>query len=95
MKAVRTRRNLTDEAFIEMVAWKVPAPVPGSDNDIKYRLALISDEICVLRYDNERGKGDHKHVGDSEARYRFIDFESLVADFMSDVRRWLDENSGC
>jgi hypothetical protein len=63
---VRKRQNLTDEAFIEMVAWKVPVPVPGSGHDVKYRLALMSDAICVLRYDNERGKGDHKHVGDSE-----------------------------
>lgn len=83
---VRTRQNLTDEAFIEMIAWRVPAPVPGSDHDIKYRLALIFNSTCVLRYDNERGKG--------EAPYRFIDFETLIADFTGDVRRWLDENAG-
>jgi hypothetical protein len=91
---VRTRQNLTDRAFIEMVAWKVPVRVPGSPHDIKYRLALMSDSICVLRYDNERGKGDHKHVDEGEVPYRFIDFETLVADFMNDVRRWLDENAG-
>lgn len=90
---VRKRQNLADEAFIEMVAWKAPVPVPGSEHDVKYRLALMSRAVCVLRYDNERGKGDHKHVGDSEAPYRFVDFETLLADFMSDVRRWLDENA--
>jgi hypothetical protein len=45
--------------------------VPGSDHGIKYRLALISNEVCVLRYDNERGKGDHKHIGEGEVPYRF------------------------
>lgn len=24
------------------------------------------DGNCVLRYDNEAGKGDHKHIGDDE-----------------------------
>jgi hypothetical protein len=36
---VRTRQNVRDEAFIEMVAWMVPTAVPGSDHSIKYRLA--------------------------------------------------------
>ena len=67
--------------------------MPGSDHGIKYRLALISNEVCVLRYDNERGKGDHKHIGEGEVPYRFVDFETLLADFISDVRRWLDENA--
>jgi hypothetical protein len=47
----------------------------------------------VLRYDNERGKGDHRHIGNGEVRYRFVDFETLIGDFMNDVRRWPDENA--
>ena len=44
--------------------------------------------ICwykVLRYDNEAGKGDHKHAGDAEQRYRFKDAEQLLVDFWADV----------
>lgn len=91
---VRMRQHLSERAFIEMVAWKVPAPVPGSDHGIKYRLALMFDAVCVLRYDNERGKGDHRHAGGGETAYRFVDLETLLADFMNDVGRWLDENAG-
>jgi len=39
----------------------------------------------VVGYDNERGKGDHRHVGAGEKSYRFIDVPTLLADFMRDV----------
>jgi len=41
----------------------------------------------IVGYDNERGKGDHKHLGDVEIRYRFVSVEKLVADFLADVER--------
>ena len=50
-----------------MVVWEVPKPKRGSAHSFKYRLALISDGVCMLRYDNEAGKGDHKHIGRREA----------------------------
>ncbi|MDQ5849300.1 MAG: DUF6516 family protein [Pseudomonadota bacterium] len=43
------------------------------------------DGKCVLRYDNEAGKGDHRHVRDSERRYRFKNAERLLVDFWADV----------
>jgi hypothetical protein len=52
----------------------------------------VARNVCVLRYDNEAGKGDHVHIGDRERPYRFVDPDRLVADFLADVRRWLDEN---
>ena len=41
----------------------------------------------IVGYDNERGKGDHKHLGEMEIRYRFVSVEKLVADFLADVER--------
>ncbi|WP_144864845.1 DUF6516 family protein [Mesorhizobium sp. J18] len=84
----RGRHALSETAFVEIVIWQVPQPVPGSVHSFKYRLALVSDDICVLRYDNERGKGDHKHVNEREVPYRFTDLETLQADFWKDVERW-------
>ncbi len=47
-----------------------------------------ADGTCLVRYyDNERGKGDHRHLGDLETPYAFVDIESLVADFLADVAR--------
>jgi hypothetical protein len=83
---------LAETAFAELVLWEVPAPVRGSAHRYKYRLALIVDGECALRYDNEAGKGDHRHVGDVEQAYRFTTTERLVADFFSDIERWLNEN---
>lgn len=84
-----SERHLLDEvSFVEIVVWRVPTPVRGSGHDLKYRLALIVRRECVLRYDNEAGKGDHRHLGDEETPYPFSDFRALVDDFWADVDRW-------
>jgi hypothetical protein len=75
--------------FVELVVWRVPAPVRGSQHEYRYRLALVVDGECVLRYDNEPGKGDPRHMRDKEHEYRFKDAEQLLADFWSDVEEML------
>jgi len=54
----------------------------------KYRLAYIVNGKCVLRYDNERGKGDHRHFDGVESLYAFSSPDQLMADFNSDILRW-------
>ena len=68
--------------------WRVPEPVPASTHGFKYRLALVADGVCVLRYDNEAGKGDHKHIGGDEVPYAFTGIEARIADFWNDVETW-------
>jgi hypothetical protein len=34
-------------------------------------LAFVARDICVLRYDNEAGKGDHVHIGNRERAFHF------------------------
>ncbi len=46
----------------------------------------------MLRYDNEAGKGDHRHIGDDEIAYRFTSPAALFDDFMADIARWFDEH---
>ena len=82
---VRERYVLAEDAFAEIVIWRVPKPVRGSHDHLKYRLALIVRGVCVLRYDNEAGKGDHRHLGAREAAYGFVSHERLLADFWNDV----------
>lgn len=77
--------------FQQLVVWRVPTPVRGSSHPYKYRLALVADEVCVMRYDNEAGKGDHKHWGDEQLGYTFTSLVQLLADFDADVDRWMDE----
>jgi hypothetical protein len=85
---LRERHVLTEQSFAELVVWHVPSPLPGSPHPFKYRLAYVIDGVCVLRYDNETGKGDHCHVDGWEATYSFISPEKLLADFWHDIDRW-------
>ncbi|AQU89237.1 hypothetical protein B0W47_16790 (plasmid) [Komagataeibacter nataicola] len=88
MKAVlmvRERNVVSPTAFVEIVIWKVPVPVPASEHDFKYRLAFVMNGECIIRYDNEAGKGDHKHIDGGEVSYTFISMEQLIVDFMDDV----------
>ena len=81
-----------EDAFAELLLWRVPQSVPGSAHGFKYRLAYVVNGTCVLRYDNEAGKGDHRHIGGVELPLTFADPEKLLADFCNDVMRWNDEN---
>jgi len=82
------RQVIAEDAFVELVVWKVPESVSGSAHGFKYRLALLVAGECVLRYDNEAGKRDHRHLGGEESPYSFITPERLLADFWNDVDRW-------
>jgi hypothetical protein len=55
-------------------------------------LLHVVDEVCVLRYDNEAGKGDHRHERDKESPYKFVSPEKLLKDFQQDIVRWNHEN---
>jgi hypothetical protein len=87
-----TRIRIEENAFVELVIWQVPQPRRGSTHRYKYRLALVVDNVCVLRYDNEAGKGDHKHVGNREEPYAFPDVERLRRDFLVEARAWLERH---
>ena len=90
---VRNRIAYGDELFAEVVVWHVAQPLAGSTHTYKYRLAFVAHGACVLRYDNEAGKGDHRHLTGTEARYRFATLDKLFADFEREIGSYLDENS--
>jgi len=82
------RHVLDARAFVEIVVWRLPRATRGSDHPFKYRLALVVDDICVLRYDNEAGKGDHCHVKEKERPYSFRGMDGLLTDFWREVENW-------
>lgn len=81
-------RRVLEAGFIEVVVWKLPAPLSGSRHGFKYRLAYVVEGACVLRYDNEAGKGDHRHVGTRQRPYVFVSVDQLLDDFLADVAAW-------
>jgi hypothetical protein len=82
---LKERHVFDPHSFVEMCVWQLPQSVRGSAHLFKYRLALVINDQCVLRYDNEPGKGDHRHLGTAEVPYVFLTPAQLIADFWSDV----------
>ena len=90
MKAQRIfydKAVLPDGSILEMTIWKLPHTTSDLPHAQKYRLYFGLNGKRIVGYDNERGKGDHKHLGETETRYRFVSVEKLVADFLADVER--------
>ncbi|HLO24897.1 MAG TPA: DUF6516 family protein [Geobacteraceae bacterium] len=83
----RSRFVFADGALREMVLWQVPRTVHHPFG-LKYRLYYGDAEgNCLVRFDNERGKGDHRHGIGREEPYHFSDVDTLVADFLADIRQ--------
>jgi hypothetical protein len=82
----REKYIYADGAIREMVLWQLPGKFAVKSHALKYRLYYgLADGTCLVRYDNETGKGDHRHFLDKEVPYRFNNVETLVADFLSDI----------
>jgi hypothetical protein len=84
---------LPDNSIVEMIIWQLPKPSPERPHGLKYSLFYGCDGLRIVGYDNERGKGDHKHFGEVESQYRFVSVEKLVADFLIDVERATHERN--
>ncbi len=82
---IRDRRILADGAIIEVVIWQVPTPVPPTTHGLKYRLFYGRDGERIVGFDNERGKGDHKHVLGIESPYGFTTLAQLLDDFEAEI----------
>ncbi|MFM9912344.1 MAG: DUF6516 family protein [Methylophilaceae bacterium] len=83
----RYRYVFDDGMFVEVVLWRVPEPVKGSQHPYKYRLFYGTQGKRIVGYDNERPKGNHRHYDDQEQAYKFSTPEQLIADFLSDVQQ--------
>ena len=84
---IDTRIVFAENAFAELVLWRLPQALTGSTHRFTYRLAYVVVGECVIRYDNEAGKGDHRHIRNRESSYVFVDVETLLADFQRDIRK--------
>jgi hypothetical protein len=76
----------SDGAIVEMKIGQLTAQVPGCAHRLKYTLSYGLGGTRLVGYDNERGKGDHRHIGGLQEPYTFQSVEKLVADFLADVR---------
>jgi hypothetical protein len=84
----RVKELREDGSIVEIVIWELPEPLQPCTHRFKYRLFFGASGVSRVRYDNERGKADHRHIGDQEFQYSFTSVENLLEDFRADVERW-------
>ena len=84
-----TKTGLADGRIIQRKVWKLPQPSNTSPHALKYRLYCGKDGRTIVRYDNETGKGDHRHIGPKETQsfYVFVSLVQLFTDFDKDIER--------
>jgi hypothetical protein len=80
------KENRNDGSIIQAIVWELPGPLRGSSHRFKYRLYFGKNGICLVRFDNEQGKGDHKHIKGVESPYLFKDIATLLRDFREAIR---------
>jgi hypothetical protein len=85
---IRAKEVRDDGVIIEVVVWRLTEPVHPCIHPYKYRLYFGAGGICFVRYDNELGKGDHRHVSGVELIYEFVSLDKLLDDFQHDVETW-------
>jgi len=74
-----------------MVIWRLPGSDSERPHGLKYGLVYVKNGKRLVGYDNERGKGDHKHIGEREQVYMFRSIGQLLEDFWNDVKRCDDD----
>src|SRR2546430_14656149 len=80
------KQVLEHGSIVEMRIWRVPSPVPPATHMFKYSLFYGRPGEFAVLFDNERGKGDHRHIGEVEGVYRFESPEKLIEDFKAAVQ---------
>lgn len=93
MKARRLfhKKQRYKTGIVEMVLWRLPKPDANRPHGFKYRLVYVRDGMRLVGYDNESGKGDHRHLKNKEEPYNFRGVRQLVRDFWQDIRRCGDD----
>ena len=74
-----------DGSILEIRIWSVPEPVPPTTHGYKYALFYGRPGERLVGFDNERGKGDHRHVLGVETTYVFQSVAQLLRDFRTEV----------
>ena len=84
----RAKEVRDDGSIVEIVIWRVDHPLLPCTHPFKDRLYFGQKGRCRVRYDNERGKGDHRHIEGLEQRHEFVSLAKLLDDFQHHVETW-------
>lgn len=86
------RDDLPNGIVIAQRVYRLANPTPDAPHGYSYRLHCGTREGKTwVRFDNETGKGDHVHVGETEQPYTFTTVEQLLMDFEAAIAPYLGE----
>ena len=85
---------LDDGAIVQIRIWRLPRATPERPHRLKYSLFFGRHGERIIGYDNEAGKGDHRHYRGREENYVFVSLERLIADFEADIRKEMANERG-
>jgi hypothetical protein len=89
---LRSRRlDLAGGLIVQIKIWQLPKATEERPHGLKYSLFFGREGERIIGYDNEAGKGDHRHYRGREEPYRFTTMENLIRDFWSDVRQEIED----
>ena len=82
-----TKTVLSDGRIIQRKIWHLPEKNDDYVHGFKYSLYCGLNGKTIVRYDNEKGKGDHRHIGpyETEMPYSFVSLAKLLTDFAKDI----------
>ncbi len=92
-KVLDVRNAFDDGSILVIRVWRVVESAPPSSHRFKYSFFYGRPGERLVLFDNERGKGDHKHIGKVESDYVFESIEKLTADFLAEVKRIRSEKN--
>jgi hypothetical protein len=80
---------LSDGRIVQRRVWQLPNSTADRAHGLKYNLYCGMEGRTIVRYDNETGKGDHRHTGPEEIdeSYCFTSLAQLLSDFEADIIR--------
>lgn len=89
-RVIKDKKVYPNGLIVERVVYVLQQATAERPHGFKYRLYCGYPGRCLVRYDNELGKGDHVHYGNEEHAYKFTSLEQLMVDFEEDVRRVME-----
>ena len=81
------RFDLDDGTIIEIKIWQLPYSTIERPHGLKYSLFYGRKGERIIGYDNEAGKGDHRHYRSKEEKYQFKTLKQLMLDFERDIEK--------
>ncbi len=81
-------KRFSDGARVDIIIWRLSYISTERPHGLKYRLNYcLADGSILVRYDNKKGKADHKHIEGVQLLYEFSSIRQLLLDFKTDVRK--------